>query len=143
MAEATAFLEKDHTERVWEALSGATGKKHMVVHTAPAIRATLGESFGFGLGTPVTGQLVTALRRLGFDAVFDTNFGADLTIIEEGTEFLKRLIGEGPLPLLTSCSPGWVSFMEKFYPDDDPARLHLQVSHADDQHPHQDLLRRV
>ena len=112
-----AFLEKDHTERVWNALSGSTGKKHIVVHTAPAIRAAIGESFGYALGTPVTGQLVTALRRLGFDAVFDTNFGADLTIIEEGTEFLKRLNGEGPLPLLTSCSPGWVSFMERFYPE--------------------------
>ena len=112
-----AFLEKDHTERVWAALSGANGKKHFVVHTAPAIRATIGECFGQPLGTPVTGQLVTALRRLGFDAVFDTNFGADLTIIEEGTEFLKRLNGEGPLPLLTSCSPGWVNFMEKFYPE--------------------------
>ncbi len=112
-----AFLEKDGTERVWNALSGATGKKHIVVHTAPAIRAAIGESFGYALGTPVTGQLVTALRRLGFDAVFDTNFGADLTIIEEGTEFLKRLNGEGPLPLLTSCSPGWVNFMEKFYPE--------------------------
>jgi iron-only hydrogenase group A len=112
-----AFLEKDHTEKVWGALSGALGKKHLVVQTAPAIRATIGESFGLEPGTPVTGQLVTALRRLGFDAVFDTNFGADLTIIEEGTEFLKRLNGEGPLPLLTSCSPGWVSFMEKFYPE--------------------------
>ncbi|HWQ08752.1 MAG TPA: [Fe-Fe] hydrogenase large subunit C-terminal domain-containing protein, partial [Holophaga sp.] len=112
-----AFLEKDHTERVWNALSGSTGKKHIVVHTAPAIRAAIGESFGYALGTPVTGQLVTALRRLGFDAVFDTNFGADLTIMEEGTEFLKRLNGEGPLPLLTSCSPGWVNFMEKFYPE--------------------------
>lgn len=112
-----AFLGKDHTERVWDALRGARGKKHIVVHTAPAIRATIGESFGLPPGTAVTGKLVTALRRLGFDAVFDTNFGADLTIIEEGTEFLKRLNGGGPLPLLTSCSPGWVSFMEKFYPE--------------------------
>jgi len=112
-----AFLEKDHTEQVWGALRGEGGKKHVVVHTAPAIRATIGESFGLPPGTPMTGRLVTALRRLGFDAVFDTNFGADLTIIEEGTEFLKRMEGNGPLPLLTSCSPGWVNFMEKFYPE--------------------------
>jgi NADP-reducing hydrogenase subunit HndD len=112
-----AFLEKDHTERVWSALSGATGKKHFVVHTAPAIRATIGEPFGFPMGTAVTGKMVTALRRLGFDSVFDTNFGADLTIIEESTEFLRRLNGEGPLPLLTSCSPGWINFLEKFYPE--------------------------
>jgi NADP-reducing hydrogenase subunit HndD len=110
-----AFMEKDHTERVWAAL--AEGKKHLVVQTAPAIRATLGECFGQPLGTPVTGQMVTALRRLGFDAVFDTNFGADLTILEESTEFLRRLTEGGPLPLLTSCSPGWINFLEKFYPE--------------------------
>ncbi len=111
-----AFLEKDHTERVWAALNHKGGK-HLVVHTAPAIRATIGEEFGLPIGTPVAGKLVTALRRLGFDQVFDTNFGADLTIIEEATEFLKRMGGEGPLPLLTSCSPGWVNFVEKFYPE--------------------------
>jgi iron-only hydrogenase group A len=112
-----AFLEKDHTERVWEALSLPRGVKHIVVQPAPSIRAAIGECFGLPVGTPVTGKLVTALRRLGFDAVFDTNFGADLTIIEEANEFLRRLKGEGPLPLLTSCSPGWVNFLEKFYPE--------------------------
>jgi iron-only hydrogenase group A len=113
-----AFLEKDHTERVWEALSLPRGVKHIVVQPAPSIRAAIGECFGLPVGTPVTGKLVTALRRLGFDAIFDTNFGADLTIIEEATEFLRRMKGEGgPLPLLTSCSPGWVNFLEKFYPE--------------------------
>ena len=112
-----AFLEKDHTERVWQALALPKGVKHIIVQPAPSIRATLGEAFGMPMGTPVTGKLVTALRRLGFDAVFDTNFGADLTILEEANEFLRRLGGGGPLPLLTSCSPGWVSFLEKFYPE--------------------------
>jgi len=113
-----AFLEQDHTERVWKALAAsAKGEMTVLVHTAPAIRATIGESFGLPVGTPVTGQLVTALRRLGFDSVFDTNFGADLTIIEEANEFLSRLGGSAPLPLLTSCSPGWVNFLEKFYPE--------------------------
>jgi iron-only hydrogenase group A len=112
-----AFLEKDHTERVWEALSLPRGVKHIVVQPAPSIRAAIGECFGMPIGTPVTGKLITALRRLGFDAVFDTNFGADLTIIEEASEFLRRVKENGPLPLLTSCSPGWVNFLEKFYPE--------------------------
>lgn len=110
-----AFLEKSHTERVWQAL--ADPKKHVVVQTAPSIRAALGEGFGMEPGTPCAERMVTALRRLGFDAVFDTDLGADLTIMEEATEFKRRLAGEGPLPMLTSCSPGWVSFMEKFYPE--------------------------
>ena len=112
-----AFLEKDHTERVWEALSAPRGTKHVVVQPAPSIRAAIGECVGMPIGTPVTGKLVTALRRLGFDAVFDTNFGADLTIIEEANEFLNRVKNGGPLPLITSCSPGWVNFLEKFYPE--------------------------
>lgn len=112
-----AFLEQDHTERVWQALALPRDVKHVVVHTAPAIRATIGEMFGMPMGTPVTGKLVTALRRLGFDGVFDTNFGADLTIIEEATEFLSRVQKGENLPLLTSCSPGWVNFLEKFYPE--------------------------
>ncbi len=112
-----ALVEKDHTERVWQALSLPRGVKHIVVQPAPSIRAAIGECFGLPIGTPVTGKLVTALRRLGFDGVFDTNFGADLTILEEATEFLRRVGGEGPLPLLTSCSPGWVNFLEKFYPE--------------------------
>ncbi len=111
----SAFIEKSYTESVWKAL--ADPKKHVVVHTAPAIRATVGEGFGMKPGTPATGKLVSALRLLGFDRVFDTNFTADLTIIEEATEFLNRL-GKGErLPLLTSCSPGWVNFLERFYPE--------------------------
>jgi len=84
---------------------------------APSIRAAIGEGFGYPPGTPATGQLITALHRLGFQAVFDTDFGADLTIVEESTEFLRRLAGGGPLPILTSCSPGWINYLEKFYPD--------------------------
>ncbi len=109
-----AFLEKRGAGPVWEAL--ADPEMHVVVQTAPSIRAAIGEGFGLAPGTPATGQMVTALRRLGFDRVFDTDFGADLTIIEEAHEFLTRL-KEGPLPMITSCSPGWVSFMEKFYPE--------------------------
>lgn len=109
-----AFLEKSSTDEVWAAL--ADPEKHVVVQTAPSIRAAIGEGFGMPPGTAATGRMVTALRRLGFDAVFDTNFGADLTIVEEAHEFLTRL-NEGPLPMITSCSPGWVSFMEKFYPE--------------------------
>jgi NADP-reducing hydrogenase subunit HndD len=110
-----ALLEKSHVERVWEALGDPD--KHVVIQTAPSIRAAIGESFGLEPGTPATGKMVTALRRLGFDAVFDTNLAADLTIMEEAHEFLDRLQGNGALPLLTSCSPGWISFMEKFYPE--------------------------
>ena len=110
-----AFTEHDYTEEVWKAL--ADPKKHVVVQTAPAIRATIGEGFDMPLGTPATGKLVTALRRLGFDKVFDTNFTADLTIVEEATEFLNRFQKGERLPLLTSCSPGWISFLEKFYPE--------------------------
>lgn len=110
-----AFTEHDHTEEVWKALADPT--KHVVAHTAPAIRATIGEGFGMPLGTPAAGKLVTALRRLGFDRVFDTNFSADLTIIEEANEFMQRFSKNERLPLLTSCSPGWVNFLEKFYPE--------------------------
>jgi NADP-reducing hydrogenase subunit HndD len=109
-----AFLEKRGAGPVWDAI--ADPEMHVVVQTAPSIRAAIGEGFGLPPGTPATGQMVTALRRLGFDRVFDTDFGADLTIIEEAHEFLTRL-KEGPLPMITSCSPGWVSFMEKFYPE--------------------------
>ncbi len=109
-----AFLEKRHTENVWQAL--ADPKKHVIVQTAPSIRAAIGEGFGIDPGTPCTGRMVAALRRLGFDTVFDTDIGADLTIMEEASEFTRRLDGEGVLPIITSCSPGWVNFMEKFYP---------------------------
>jgi NADP-reducing hydrogenase subunit HndD len=109
-----ALLEKNDTEAVWSAL--ANPEKHVVVQTAPAIRAAIGEGFGLPPGTPSTGRMVAALRRLGFDGVFDTNFGADLTIVEESTEFLKRLENNGPFPMFTSCSPGWINYLEKFHP---------------------------
>jgi NADP-reducing hydrogenase subunit HndD len=110
-----AFTEQDATESVFDALSNPD--LHVVVHTAPAIRATIGEGFGFRPGTPVTGKLVTALRRAGFHKVFDTNFSADLTIVEESMEFVSRIQRKERLPLITSCSPGWVNFMERFYPE--------------------------
>ena len=109
-----AFLEKRSAGGVWDAI--ADPEIHVVVQTAPSIRAAIGEGFGLPAGTPCTGKMVTALRRLGFDAVFDTDFAADLTIIEEAHEFLTRL-KEGPLPMITSCSPGWINFMERFYPE--------------------------
>ena len=109
-----AFLEKRGAGPVWAAI--ADPEMHVVVQTAPSIRAAIGEGFGLAPGTPCSGKMVTALRRLGFDAVFDTDFGADLTIVEESHEFLSRL-KEGPLPMITSCSPGWITFMEKFYPE--------------------------
>ena len=117
-----AITEKDQIEEVWKALDKPDN--HVIVQTAPAIRAALGECFGYPPGTLVTGKMVAALRRLGFRAVFDTNFAADLTILEEGTELLTRLKnGPGarssrwPLPMFTSCSPGWIKFMEYFHPD--------------------------
>lgn len=108
------FVEQDATEAVWKAL--ADPRLHVVVQTAPAIRATIGEGFGLPPGTPETGRLVSALRRLGFHRVFTTNFGADLTIVEESHELLNRLRNGGPLPIITSCSPGWINYLEKFYP---------------------------
>ncbi len=110
-----ALYEKDDTEAVWAALQDPT--KHVVVQEAPAIRAALGEEFGLPVGTLVTGKMISALKRLGFDKVFDTNFTADLTIIEEGNELLQRVKEGGKLPMITSCSPGWIKFCEHFYPD--------------------------
>ena len=110
-----AFVEQDATEAVLAALADRT--KHVVVQTAPAIRATIAEGFGFAPGTPAAGKLVTALRMMGFERVFDTNFGADLTIVEEATEFMDRLAKHERLPLITSCSPGWINFLERFYPE--------------------------
>jgi iron-only hydrogenase group A len=116
-----AIIEKDHIDAVWAAIDDPN--KHVVVQTAPAIRAALGECFGYPPGTLVTGKMTAALRRLGFDAVFDTNFAADLTILEEGTELLTRLkrklldSEEVALPMFTSCSPGWILFMEHFHPE--------------------------
>jgi iron-only hydrogenase group A len=110
-----ALYEKDEVEEVWKALQDPT--KHVIVQEAPAIRAALGEEFGLPPGTLVTGKMIAALRQLGFAKVFDTNFTADLTIIEEGNELLKRVKEGGTLPMITSCSPGWIKFCEHFYPD--------------------------
>ena len=110
-----AIVEKDDTAAVWQALSDPA--KHVVVQTAPAVRVALGEALGLDHGTVVTGKMVAALRRLGFDKVFDTDFTADLTILEEGSEFIERLSNGGKLPMITSCSPGWVNFIELMYPD--------------------------
>ncbi|MGI1691526.1 NADH-dependent [FeFe] hydrogenase, group A6 [Thermoanaerobacter uzonensis] len=110
-----AIYEKDHTNRVYEAL--ADEKKYVVAQTAPAVRVALGEEFGMPIGNIVTGKMVAALRRMGFDAVFDTDFAADLTIMEEGSELLERLKNGGKLPMITSCSPGWIAFCEKYYPE--------------------------
>ncbi len=110
-----ALYEKDDVDLVWKALQDPT--KHVIVQEAPAIRAALGEEFGMPPGSLVTGKMIAALRRLGFDKVFDTNFTADLTIIEEGNELLKRVKEGGTLPMITSCSPGWIKFCEHFYPD--------------------------
>ena len=109
-----AIYEKDDTQKVFEAISDPT--KHVVVQAAPAIRATLGECFGMPVGTDVTGKMFAALRRLGFDKVFDTNFAADLTIMEEATELLSRVKNGGVLPMITSCSPGWIKYCEHYYP---------------------------
>ncbi|KAF0195098.1 MAG: NADH-quinone oxidoreductase subunit G [Bacillota bacterium] len=110
-----AITEVDETERVWEAI--ADPRKHVLVQTAPAIRVALGEEFGMPAGAIVTGKLVAALRRLGFDRIYDTDFTADLTIIEEGNELLERLQHGGTLPMITSCSPGWIKFIEHTFPD--------------------------
>lgn len=110
-----ALVERDDTAKVFDAIADET--KTVIVHTAPSIRATLGECFDMPIGTNVTGKMVAALRRLGFDKVFDTNFAADLTIMEEGTEFLNRVKNGGTLPMITSCSPGWIKFCEHYYPE--------------------------
>ncbi len=110
-----ALVEKDDTEKVWTALSDP--EKVVIVQTAPSIRAALGECFGMPIGTNVEGKMVAALRRLGFDKVFDTDFAADLTIVEEANEFVGRVKNGGVLPMITSCSPGWVKFAELYYPE--------------------------
>lgn len=109
-----AIAEKDQSQEVMTAL--AAPELSLVVQTAPAIRASLGEALGMPPGSLVTGKMVAALRRLGFSRVFDTQFSADLTIMEEGTEFIERVKGGGVLPMITSCSPGWINFIENFYP---------------------------
>ena len=109
-----ALMEKSEISKIDEAKKAG---KYLVVQTAPAVRAALGEEFGYKIGTPVTGKMVAALRRLGFDKVYDTNFAADLTIMEEATELLGRIQNNGVLPMITSCSPGWVNYAEYYYGD--------------------------
>jgi NADP-reducing hydrogenase subunit HndD len=110
-----ALSEKDNTDQVFAAIADPT--KHVVVQTAPAVRAGLGEEFGLPIGTNVEGKMISALRRLGFDKVFDTDFAADLTIMEEATELIDRITNKGVLPLITSCSPGWIKYCEHYFPD--------------------------
>ncbi|MBR5090037.1 MAG: [Ruminiclostridium sp.] len=110
-----ALSEKDDTDKVWAAINDP--EKIVVVQTAPAVRASLGEAFGYPMGTNVQGKLAASLRKLGFDHVFDTDFGADLTIMEESNELLQRIQNKGVLPMITSCSPGWVRFCEAYYPE--------------------------
>lgn len=110
-----ALREKDSTDKVWDAI--ADPEKIVVVQTAPAVRAALGEEFGMPIGTAVTGKMAAAIRRLGVDYTFDTDTGADLTIMEEGTELINRIKNGGKLPLITSCSPGWIKFCEHNFPD--------------------------
>ena len=110
-----ALTERDDTKKVWAALADPT--KHVVVGPAPSVRVQLGEEFGMPIGTNVEGKMIAALRRLGFDRVFDVDNAADITIMEEGTEFIHRVQNGGKLPLITSCSPGWIKFCETYYPD--------------------------
>ena len=118
-----AIVEKDDTQKVLDALQNP--HKHVIVQVAPAVRVSLGDGFGLKPGAIKTGQMVTALKMLGFDKVFDTNFGADLTIMEESAEFVERLTKGGVLPMMTSCSPGWVNYMEKHYGE---LREHLSTA---------------
>jgi NADP-reducing hydrogenase subunit HndD len=110
-----ALYEKDHIQRVWDAL--ANPALHVVVQTAPAVRVALGEEFGMPIGSRATQQMIMALKRLGFAKVFDTNTGADMTIMEEGTELIGRIKNNGVLPMFTSCSPGWVKYLETYAPE--------------------------
>ena len=110
-----ALYEKDETKDVWNMLRDP--ELHVVVQPAPAVRAALGEEFGFEMGTSVTGKMATAMHRLGFDKVFDTDFGADLTIMEEANELVERITNGGVLPMMTSCSPGWIKYCETYHPD--------------------------
>ena len=110
-----AIYEKSDIEKVWSAINDPD--KYVVVQTAPAVRVSIGEAFGMPLGSRPTGKMVSALKKLGFDKVFDTDTAADLTIMEEGTELLQRMQNGGKLPLITSCSPGWIKFCEHNYPD--------------------------
>lgn len=113
-----AIVEKDNSADVLAAINDP--EKFVIVQTAPSIRATLGEAFGMSIGTNVEGKMVAALRRLGFDKVFDTDFGADLTIMEEANELIERVQNGGTLPMITSCSPGWIKYCEHYYPEQIP-----------------------
>lgn len=110
-----ALTEKDDTDKVLAAIADDT--KYVIVQTAPAVRAALGEEFGYPMGTNVEGKMAAALRRIGFDKVFDTDFAADLTIMEEATELIDRVKNGGKLPLITSCSPGWIKYCEHYFPE--------------------------
>mgnify|MGYP001292906054 CR=1 FL=1 len=110
-----ALREKDDTDKVWAAL--ANPDLHVIVQTAPAVRVALGEEFGMPIGSRVTGNMIAALKLLGFNKVFDTDTAADLTIMEEGTEVINRIKNGGKLPVITSCSPGWIKFCEHNYPE--------------------------
>jgi len=110
-----ALREKDDVEKVWDAINNPD--LHVVVQTAPSVRVAIGEEFGMPIGTRATAKMVAALSRVGFDKVFDTDTGADFTIMEEGTELIQRIQNNGVLPMITSCSPGWVKFCEHFYPE--------------------------
>ncbi|HHT94626.1 MAG TPA: NADH-dependent [FeFe] hydrogenase, group A6 [Clostridia bacterium] len=110
-----AIYEKDNTQAVWDAIKDPD--KYVVIQTAPSVRAGIGEEFGYPIGTPVTGKMVGAIKKMGFDKVFDTDTAADLTIMEEGTELLTRIKTGGKLPLITSCSPGWIKFCEHEFPE--------------------------
>lgn len=110
-----ALYEKDDTRMVFDAL--ADPKKHVAICTAPSVRATLGECFGYEPGTDIEGKMVAALKRMGFDGVYNMNLTADLTIVEEANEFIDRLQNGGKLPLITSCSPGWVKYCEHYFPE--------------------------
>ena len=124
-----AITEYGQTVDVWDKLDDPDA--FCVVQIAPAVRVAIGEAFGFPVGANLTGKIYASLRRMGFKAVFDTNFGADLTIIEEATEFKARLLeGKGELPLITSCCPGWVDFMEKFHGDMIPHFSSCKSPHA-------------
>ena len=113
-----AIVEKDDTDKALAAINDPS--KFVIVQTAPSIRATLGEAFGMHIGTNVEGKMVAALRRLGFDKVFDTDFAADLTIMEEANELIERVQNGGTLPMITSCSPGWIKYCEHYYPEQIP-----------------------
>ena len=110
-----ALTEKSDIDRVWDAI--ADTEKYVVFQTAPAVRASIGEAFGMPVGSRATGKMVSAIKRLGVDKIFDTDTGADITIMEEGTELLNRMKNGGKLPLITSCSPGWIKFCEHNFPD--------------------------